>query len=83
VTASWSPRAKLSCPSCLFDGGIHFEAPAYYDPGDEYDELNPLGCRGRWMELPLWCESCHGHSALIVAFHKGSVFVALQSRVLP
>jgi hypothetical protein len=67
-------RQIVGCPHCGFEDGLHLgDARTYHQRSDDYDELNPLGTRGPWVSIPLWCETCRHRTQLVVSFHKGTV----------
>lgn len=75
----------LPCPECGepgveqtgsdIGGGDH-EAVTVYPDRDEYD--SPIGTRGGYTRIDLWCSMEH-HFALIIANHKGTEYIGAVS----
>jgi hypothetical protein len=67
-------RAMLLCQHCK-DNFLQLGAPLTHYIGDDYDKDNPLNTRGNWIEIPCECENCDKITSVVIAFHKGQIFI--------
>ena len=68
--------APLACPQCG-DVYCHFDLD-HVENTDDY--TCPLGTRGSWVSLAMWCESCPYRWSLITGFHKGQTYLGTVGR---
>ena len=63
---------RVLCPVCRFDYTHFAPDDVHVEATDDY--TSPIGNRGSWIAVPMWCEE--GHSwRLVIGFHKGQTFL--------
>jgi hypothetical protein len=85
------PGSMIVCPYCGTPS-LTFEMPAYHTPYMDFKKEEgcehlypaseyecPLGTRNEWISIGLFCDNCDsGVGELIIAAHKGSIFVGFE-----
>lgn len=61
------------CPGCGTDYVHPDFSSLHIEHTDDY--TSPLGNRGSWVALPMWCENCCARWRIAVGFHKGFTFL--------
>lgn len=72
----WAKATMAVCPVCS-DYYVHPEISLLErsGKGEEAEGQNPLGVRGDWLTIPMWCENCPARWRMAIGFSKGQTYI--------